>query len=53
MFVERVFHWHRNVYDIQHILTLSPSEVRSNETLLSGYRSLTGILERDLTYEGH
>jgi hypothetical protein len=47
--IEWVSHWHQNVYNTRKMLILPLSEVRSNETLVSGYCSLTGI-EPDWTY---
>jgi hypothetical protein len=46
-----VSHWYKHVQNIRKMLILPPTAVRSNEILVSGCCSLTGI-ERDLTYEG-
>jgi len=50
-FIEWVSHWYQPVFDRRNMLIIPPTGVRSNERLVSGYCSLTGI-ERDLTYEG-
>jgi hypothetical protein len=50
-FVGWVSHWYQHVFDRRKMLIIPPTGVRSNETLVSGYCSLTGI-ERALTYEG-
>ena len=49
--IEQVSHWHKNLHNPREKLILSPGKMRSNETVLSEHRSLSGIDHRS-TYGG-